>query len=1136
MDRMQRAVENKDEFLADEKRAQDHAADKLKNNRQSSFLWRALAPEAVYRAQKSREGFARSLASTVASGAKRAAVAGLKGAGSALLDFIEPKAVRAVREWIGDRRSLARDRKDDEASEVADAAKSASQSAETAAISAQTAAKAAVQAAQSKDDQTAKNVEETATASKAVAAAAEQSVRQDRQSTSTMTELLEEQFSIQNEHNRRILELLENRDDDDGGSLIGDVISGVGAILAGAGAGWAWLKALRDRKKGDADVLAKTVAKAADAQSAAAASKIAAAEADAKASKARMDAAEARVVAAESRASAAVSKMRASAAEAAVEAAESTTSKAVAAAGRQASRASTMAQSIESLETQSRGLFDRVSAAGRMVSASTKKAAESIDAVRMEIASAAKVISTSVSSAAKAVTGLSDRIPSITDDVSKAAGKVATDIENARTLSGRSVDSLSGTAGKVAMDMDRAGAMANRSVMSLSSRAGRLFSSLSESIRSLDTSLADRIAASRDRIQDSGRSLLARFIRLDDAVAADSTAIRSRVGRLRGAAAVESASVRAAISAESDTVRAGISNLRTSVDDAGRAAGAALRTASESADNIVTDIAIADKMASSSAHRAAQSVSALSGKATVMADTIVKTAGKVAMDMDHASIAASRSVSALSRSATAVDGLDARIKTVEQSVDGARVAVRSGMDRISDSVGRFDVSKGDGIASRLDTMNTSLHQSMTRTETRIGAISSRLQEGIGRIDQAMSRMAKKIEDSRVGTVMRQASDSLRRGGVDRTLPIGSSSSYAPTRRTAGARGGRVLPPPTDTFPFESRAMRPAAAIPKAAAKTGSAAVAGVFGRALVATASPVNLAIGVGTELLLPTDVGDATLDAKYKAALKMATRELPVLLSRGRSALLDASAKSPADVYNALAQFIAPFYNELPPHIRDRHDSGPLSSAWWQAKASAFIDSPQKLLNMTQRGGSGYAAPLMSILPIREGGRGVSGERANRLKRQILESAPKTPIETLVFHYVRTKMPLQAAAPKESSSILSSIGRFFGFGNDGAQAATVVPDDGPSRIPDSMSPTNMTTQATRNAVRQEMESQESKRADRTASGRPTGFGQETASAAAPITGTGNQQGRSIPSNVSDMSMLIALTEGDDRDLRDLVE
>ena len=181
-------------FLADEKRTQNQAVNQLKPKKvQSSFLWRALAPEAVYRAQKSQGGLVRGLASAAASGTKRAAAAGFKRAGSALLDFIEPKAVRAARQWIGNRRSVARGRGDDESVEAADL-DSAAQSASTAAESAQMAANAAIKATKSKDDQTAKNVKETAISSKAVATAAKKAVQQDRKSSSKITELLEEQF------------------------------------------------------------------------------------------------------------------------------------------------------------------------------------------------------------------------------------------------------------------------------------------------------------------------------------------------------------------------------------------------------------------------------------------------------------------------------------------------------------------------------------------------------------------------------------------------------------------------------------------------------------------------------------------------------------------------------------------------------------------------------------------------------------------------------------------------------------------------------------------------------------------------------------------------------------------------------
>ena len=75
-------------------------------------------------------------------------------------------------------------------------------------------------------------------------------------------------------------------DGDDGdGSLLGDIVSGVGVLLAGAGIGWAWLKSLRAGKKADADLAAKAVTKANAARSAEMASRVSAAESEVSAAK-----------------------------------------------------------------------------------------------------------------------------------------------------------------------------------------------------------------------------------------------------------------------------------------------------------------------------------------------------------------------------------------------------------------------------------------------------------------------------------------------------------------------------------------------------------------------------------------------------------------------------------------------------------------------------------------------------------------------------------------------------------------------------------------------------------------------------------------------------------------------------------
>ena len=1188
-DRMQNAARDKDEFLADEKRTQSRAVDQLKPKKvQSSFLWRALAPEVAYQAQKSQGGLVRGLASAAASGAKRAAVAGLKGAGTALLDFIEPKAVRAARQWIGNRRSVARERRDDESVEAAD---SAAQSASTAAESAQMAANAAIKATKSKDDQTAKNVEETAISSKAVATAAKKAVQQDRKSSSKMIELLEEQFSVQNKHNRRVLELLEKGDDDDGGggSLLGDIVSGVGVLLAGAGIGWAWLKSLRSGKKADANLAAKAVTEANAARSAEMASRVSAAESEARASKAQLKTAESRVAAAESRAAAAASNVRASTAEAAsskaassIETAAKTHSSRISARANQAlARVSTAIDGIGStiteksaairtsaadyqtragkllggvsdsvkkaaesaktrlqaagrsiatrlagvelaISTESAAVKTKIDDAGRMAAASIKKAAESADKIAVDVASADKAMSTSTSKAAKSVSGLSDRIPSITDDVSKAASKVATDMDRAHTAAVRSVtelsskavstaDDISGTASRAAMGVDRAGAMADRSVGSLSSRANRLFTGLSGSIT-----------------------------RLDDAVAAESATVRSHIGRIRGAAAIESATIRAAISAESAATRTRIGDLRVIVDDAGHTTGIAIRkaaeTAAKAADKVAVAVADANRLASASASQASRSVSELSSKTTTIADDVSKATGKVAADMDRGSITSRRSIASLS---------------------GKVVAMADGVAETASKV-----------ATDMDRAHTAAQQSLVRAETRIGTISTRLQEGIGRIDQAMSQMAKKIDDSRVGAALRQSQPAipLRKGGTgDRLSPVWSSSP-APTRRQVGARGGRAVAIPGSTTVNKAASVgAKALSVP---AKIASVAKIG----AKVLLSTPVAIVADV---FIPDRELGIGTLEGDYKRAVDVAIKELPALLSSGRSSRLKLTAQSPGEVVVKLSKYVGAFYGEIPAHARQEADSGPTTPGWWQSRMQALVDHPRKVLSLAQKGGSQYARPFSMLLQANEsiGQYTISKGMVDKYKRKILENPPRSPIEVIIFNWVRKNMPLRSeesvsvdsslfssknitmgsAAAKSSGGLWGKIKGFFapdpapaiggftpskGFayapsGSRQSGSIAVTPDAEQSRIPDGMSPTNM-TQSAMNAVRQEMQAKERKRSDRTSSGRPTGFGQE--GSAPPIIGTGNQQGRTIPSNVSDMGMLIALTEGEDRDLRDLVE
>ena len=876
--------------------------------------------------------------------------------------------------------------------------------------------------------------------------------------------------------------------------------------------------------------------------------------------------------------------------------------------------------------------------AGRTTSAAFRKAAESTGKMVTDIADANRLASASASQAAKSASELSGKAVNIADDISDSASKVATDMDRTGVAASRSVSSLSGkataaadsvakTAGKVSDDISGSASRLNES---LSNRMTATTARLRESRQSslvrftrLDDAVVAESATVRSHIGRIRGAAAIESATVRAAISAESAATRTRIGDLRvivddagrttGIAirkAADSADKMAAVVA--DDVSKAASKVAVDMDRSAMAASRSVSSlsskaatvsdsVSETAGKVAADmdrtsitarrsiaslsgkaVSMADgisgaaSMAAMDMDRAGamadRSVGSLSGRAAGIADDISKSAGKIAADTDRAHTAVSRSVTSLSRSVTAIDALQSRIDMVEKSADTARVTVRSGLNRISESVGRLDVSKGDAIASQLDGMGTSLQQSLTRSEARISTISTRLQEGIGRIDQAMSQMAKKIDDSRLGAALRQSQPAapLRRGGVGDRPPSAGSSGSAPTRRQAGARGGRwAVAAPGSTAVNKAASVGVKALSP--ALKT-AASIAKIGAKVLLSTP------VGIVADAFIPDrELGIGTLDADYWRAVDTAIKEMPALLSTGRSSRLNLTAQSPGEITAKLSKYVSSFYGEIPAHVQPKVDSGPTMPRWWQSRMQALVDHPRKVLSLARKGSSRYTRPFSQLLQAHEGiGQyTISKGMVDKYKQEILENPPRIPIEVIIFNWVRKNMSLRSEesvsvdpsllssnvtmgdAPAESSKssggLWGKIKGFFasdkpapgarplapaeGFAyapSGSAKTIAVMPDAEQSRIPDGMSPTDRATQSAMNAVRQEMQAEERKRADRTSSGRSTGFSQE--GSAPPITGTGNQQGRTIPSNVSDMGMLIALTEGEDRDLRDLVE